>query len=108
MRTMMMNMMSDMRLKTMMKMLTTLRFQLLLGGPSTRDWQGSMLALRFSLEQAVMEKPYRSTSMYHKESSLTTITIIENRNEVGLLGEWNDPASVEPYSYAGFAITSGK
>ena len=46
--------------------------------------------------------------MYHKESSLTTITIIENRNEVGLLGEWNDPAAVEPYSYAGFAITSGK
>ena len=45
--------------------------------------------------------------MYHKESSLTTITIIENRNEVGLLGEWNDPASVEPYSYAGYAITSG-
>ena len=62
----------------------------------------------FSGARALMEKPYRSiVSMYHKESSLTTITIIENRNEVGLLGEWNDPASVEPYSYAGYAITSG-
>ena len=34
------------------------------------------------------------------------ITTIDNRNDVGVLGEWKDIA-VDPYSYAGFAITSG-